>query len=85
MPGPAKGVWKVHPKGLGRSPSRFATLVLFKPQKHDTFAYTAFASASNLCLRTYIQSFTLGKYPPRKTTLALYMTGAMCTCLYDNG
>ena len=48
-------VWR-----LGRSPSRFATLALFKPQKHDTFAYTAFASASNLCLRTYIQSFTSG-------------------------
>ena len=80
MPGldhTSKGVCKAHPKGLGRSPSRFATLALFKPQKkHDTFAYTAFASASNLCLRTYIQLFTLGNLVwgsirPGKTTLAL--------------
>ena len=98
MPGldhPGKGVCKAHPKGSGLRPSRFATFALFKSQKHDTFVVTDNNLIHCICFCkqpmpshihsiVYIRIFSLGKYLPPQNYHRT-MTGAMCTCLYDNG
>ena len=99
MPGPRSsqqgGMQSSHKGVWGSAPAALQLSHFLSHKNSDTFVLTDNNLIHCICFRkqpvpshvhsiVYIRKFSLGKYPPPQN-YPRAMTGAMCTCLYDNG